>query len=121
MVKQNNFKRAALLGIALILALVIWGGSGSDVALSQQVESRLDSLEVDFRGLESRLNQIEAELRQVPGFESRGIPPRRPSDSGRNQPELNREQMFDRLATLVIELKQQVNKLEARVSKLEPR
>jgi len=27
--------------------------------------------------------------------------------------------MFDRLATLVVELKQQVNKLEARVTKLE--
>jgi len=29
--------------------------------------------------------------------------------------------MFDRLATLVVELKQQVNKLEERVSKLETR
>ncbi len=28
--------------------------------------------------------------------------------------------MFERLATLVIELKQQVNKLETRVSQLEP-
>lgn len=104
---------------AVALVTVIWLGLLSSPALSQQIDSRLSNLQADFNRVLSRLNQIEAQLNQ----RQRGSSPRTtitvPSGSRRNISQTERDQMFDRLATLVVELKQQVNKLEARVAKLE--
>lgn len=123
MPKNNNiFKKIALICMALLVIIIAWGGLVPDIASSQQVQSRLNALQSDFYRLESRFNRLEAQLDRLPQFESSGSPAAPsppPINSERNQPELSREQMFDRLATLVIELKQQVNELEARVSKLE--
>ncbi len=122
MFKSNSLlKKIALLCTAVLILILFLGSLTPEIALSQQVESRLNALELDFRNLELRINQLESQLNQT----RRGVSPRTPATStpnnrGRNQPQLSREQMFDRLATLVIELKQQVNQLEARVSKLEP-
>ncbi len=105
----------------MALVLIAWAALIPAPA-SSQVESRINALEVDINGIESRLNRIEAQLNQVGNGSPRAplsAPSPPPSNSQRNRPELNREQMFDRLATLVIELKQQINALEARVSKLE--
>jgi hypothetical protein len=120
MPKNNSFIKITWFCIMLI-AIISWSGLVSAPASSQQEQSRINALEVDINGIESRLNRIEAQFNQFrsgsPGTPS-SLPP--PSiNTGRNRTHLNREQMFDRLATLVIELKQQVNKLEARVSKLE--
>lgn len=119
MLKNNSFiKKVTWFCIILVIAVIAWGGLVS-VPASSQEQSRINALEVDINGIESRLNRLEAQLNQ---FRSAGTPSSLPSPSintGRNQTQLNRDQMFDRLATLVIELKQQVNKLEARVSKLE--
>lgn len=103
----------------MLIAIIAWGGLVSAPASSQREQSRINALEVDINSIESRLNRIEAQFNQFrSGTGTPSLPP--PSiNTGRNQPQLNRDQMFDRLATLVIELKQQVNKLEARVSKLE--
>ncbi len=122
MFKSNSLlKKIALLCTAVLILILFLGSLTPEIALSQQVESRLNALELDFRNLELQINQLESQLNQ----NRRGVSPRTPATStpnnrGRNQPQLSREQMFDRLATLVIELKQQVNQLEARVSKLEP-
>lgn len=126
MLKNNSsFQKITLICIALLAVIITWGGLAPAPALSQRVQSRISALEVDIRGIESRLNRIETQLNQSREFESprtrSSAPPALPSNSGQNQSQLNREQMFDRLATLVIELKQQVNKLEARVSQLESR
>lgn len=103
----------------MLVAIIAWIGLVSAPASSQREQSRINALEVDINGIESRLNRIEAQFNQFrSGTGTPSLPP--PSiNTGRNQSQLSREQMFDRLATLVIELKQQVNKLEARVSKLE--
>lgn len=123
MPKNNKiFKRIALLCMALLVVIIAWGGLVPDIALSQQVQSRLNALQSEFYRLESRLNRIEAQLDRPPQRESSGAPAAPappPLSPGQNGSQLSREQMFDRLATLVIELKQQVNELEARVSKLE--
>ncbi len=104
---------------AVSLAIVIWMGLLSNSASSQQIESRINNLQADFNRVESRLSRIEAQLgqtRQSPSPRTT-LTPRSPN-SRRNLPQS--DPMFDRLATLVVELKQQVNKLEERVSKLEP-
>lgn len=104
------------------LVIVIWIGLLSSPASSQQIESRLNNLQADFSRVLSRLNQIESQLNQN---RQSGSSPRTtitvPSSGGRNVSQAEREKMFDRLATLVIEVKQQVNKLEERVTKLETR
>ncbi|MCW5317455.1 hypothetical protein GTQ43_27700 [Nostoc sp. KVJ3] len=114
-------KKIQALIFAGILATIIWVGLFGSTASSQQVESRINNLEADFNRVESRLNQIESQLGQ-----SRQSPSRRttltPQQSTASRGNLSQQdRMFDRLATLVIELKQQVNKLEERVSKLETR
>lgn len=122
MLKNNHRLKKTALCITLLVVIVAWSGLSAPV--SSQEQSRINALEVDISGIESRLNRIEAQLNQFRRFESPGAPappPVSPINTGRNRTQLNREQMFDRLATLVIELKQQVNKLEARVSKLESR
>jgi len=100
--------------------MMIWLGLLSNSASSQQVDSRINNLQADFNSLESRLSRVEAQLNQTRPSTSPRISNAPPSSgSRRNVSQPDRDRMFDRLATLVIELKQQVNKLEARVSKLE--
>lgn len=125
MPKNNSIsKKITLLCIAVLAVIITWGGLVSAPASSQLVESRLSALEVDTNRIESRLNRIEAQLNQR-GTESprapSSSPPPSPINSGRNRRQLNRDEMFDRLATLVIELREQIRELEARVSKMESR
>ncbi|KAB8335588.1 hypothetical protein SD80_004615 [Scytonema tolypothrichoides VB-61278] len=124
-------KRIGLMALALFLLIMLWGGVFSNTASSQQIESRFYNLEADFNRLESRINRIEALLgqsgrsslwdgRSAPS-PSGGVTTTPSTRSGRTVSPQEREKMFDRLATLVIELKQQVNALEGRVAKLEKR
>ena len=103
------------------LISVLWLGLLSTPASSQQIESRINNLEADFNRVLSRLNQIEGQINQRQPVSSPRTTITVPSGSRRNVSQPQREQMFDRLAILVVELKQQVNKLEARVGKLESR
>ena len=114
-------KKIKVLVIAGILVTIIWGSFFSKTASSQQVESRIYNLEADLNRVESRLNQLESQLgktRQSPSSRTT-LTPRQSTRSRGNLSQ--QEPMFDRLATLVVELKQQVNKLEERVAKLESR
>ena len=112
------FRRILFAGI---LVMIIWMGLLSNKASSQQVESRINNLEADLNRVESRLNQIESQFgnRQSSSPRTTLTPPS--GNSRRNLSLSERDKMFDRLATLVVELKQQVNKLEERVSQLESR
>ncbi|BAY27020.1 hypothetical protein NIES2100_68410 [Calothrix sp. NIES-2100] len=114
------FKRLFFAGV---FAIVLWLGLLSNTASSQQVESRINNLEADLNRVELQLNQIQYQLGQTGKSPSprTTLTPRSPSGSSRNLSPTERDKMFDRLATLVVELKQQVNKLETRVSKLESR
>ncbi len=120
MFKSNSlFKKIVLLCTALLIVILFWGGLNPKIASSQQVDSRVNNLEFDIRDIESRLNRIESQLGQPSRSASPRTPTNSPNNRGRNLQQLSREEMFDRLATLVVETKQQVNQLEARVSKLE--
>ncbi|MCM0588908.1 MAG: hypothetical protein HEQ35_07720 [Gloeotrichia echinulata IR180] len=104
-----------------VLVLIIWIGLLSSTASSQQVESRLSNLEADFSRFQSRLSQVEAKLNQRRESPSLGVPNNQPQSltPRRNLSQKERDIVIDRLSTLVVELKQQLNKLETRVSKLE--
>lgn len=113
------FKLAKLLSIT-ILVIIIWGGLLSDTAVSGLVESRLSNLESEFYRLESQVNRIETQLNRV-GSSSPKIPnnPPPPQRLPRRLSPRGREKMFDRLATLVIEIKDDIKDLQKRVSQLE--
>jgi peptidoglycan hydrolase CwlO-like protein len=110
------------LAIAVLLSVVLWGSLFSSTASSQLIESRLNNLEADLNRLESRLANIEAQTnRTLPSQVPTAPTLPQGTRARRTTTQSQREQMFDRLATLVVELKQQVNKLEQRVGKLEAR
>ncbi|TAF06110.1 MAG: hypothetical protein EAZ77_12820 [Nostocales cyanobacterium] len=104
-----------------VVVIILWSGILSNTASSQQVDFRVNNLESDLRRVELRLNQIELLLRQNPQIPSSRITqtPVKPRIDKRNLSQLERDKMFDRLSTLVVELKQQVNDLTKRVVKLE--
>ena len=110
------FKKLLLTTLLLIL---IWGGLLSDTAFSGLLESRLNNLESDFYRLESQVNRIETQLNRV-GASQLKIPNNSPPfQRPRRLSQQQRDKMFDRLATLVIELKQDIKELQKRVSQLE--
>ncbi|MCC5638992.1 hypothetical protein LC593_24805 [Nostoc sp. CHAB 5844] len=114
-------KRIKTLGIAVALGIIIWVGLFSSTASSQQTESRLNNLRADFQRMELRLNQIESQFGRTRKPPNSRTSITVPQSNRRNLSQQERDQMFDRLATLVVELKQQVNTLEQRIAKLESR
>lgn len=114
-------KRFWLVVSVLVLGILLWGGILQNSVSSEQYDSRVSNLEADLNRLETRVLRIESLLNQ-----NRRVPPastaQTPSSrSPKTVPPQERISMFDRLATLVVELKQQVNALEGRVAKLEKR
>ncbi len=111
------FKKLLLTTLLLIL---IWGGLLSDTAYSGLLESRFNNLESNFYRLESQVNRIETQLNRAgasqPKIPNNPLPSQR---SPRILSQGERDKMFDRLATLVIELKQDIKDLLLRVSQLE--
>ncbi len=112
--------------LTLILIVILWGGWFAKSASSQLNESRFANLEAQFYRLEGRLNQVEAQLGRIASSGSASVPRQTISTPqsqrrGRNLSTQERDKMFDRLATLVIEVREQVNSLQSRVSKLESR
>jgi outer membrane murein-binding lipoprotein Lpp len=115
-------KIGALIFVGVLTAIIIWGSLLSHPAASQQVESRLSNLEADFRRLEAQVNQLQSQRGQPRApSPTTTLTPRQTQPSRRNLSQQERDKMFDRLATLVVELKQQANTLEERVAKLESR
>lgn len=100
------------------LVLIVGLGWGLLMALPGQADTRLESrvsrLEFDLRTVQAELRQLESRLSQ--SGSSAPIPRPAPNypDAG---PSL--EEQFDNLATLAIELKQDLRALETRVERLE--
>ncbi|NEO22973.1 MAG: hypothetical protein F6J94_29520 [Moorea sp. SIO1F2] len=107
-----------ILGFGLILGIFISQFVPPATASITVVESRIASVESEITNLRFKINQLESQLRQV----SQSIPDsnrpsqhhiQSPTDTySRVDPE---HPMFKRLATLVIELKERVNRLEEEV------
>jgi outer membrane protein TolC len=97
----------------MLLALQTFLPAQAQVGL---VESRLARVESELAGIRSQLSQLSA-LRPSPGVAvpapRTALPPQRPTKFTDAQ--------FDRLATLVIESRDRIEALEAKVAQLERR
>jgi uncharacterized protein YceH (UPF0502 family) len=100
-------KRSLVVIICCVLLLI--GGSRAQAQVN--LESRVIRLENELFAIQSQLSQLTA-YRPAPRT---SVPA--PAQPNRAVP----NSQFDRLATLVIELKERINKLEAQVQKLNSR
>ena len=114
-------KKIGLFCLVLILVLAILPSRIKAQGLSN-LESRISTVEADNFQLRSRLDRIESQLARLT---NRSLSSRselnRPAPlipSRLNRQRVSADPMFDRLATLVIELKERVNALEAQVAEL---
>ncbi|MFN5594951.1 MAG: hypothetical protein ACK4WN_10670 [Aphanizomenon sp.] len=99
-----------------ICVMIVWSGILLKTALPQQVDFRVNNLESDVRSLQLRLQQLElmvSKNNQLPAANNLQISP------NLRQNLSEQEKMFNKLATLVIELNQKINKLTIRVNQLE--
>lgn len=114
-------KKIGITCIALIFALVIL--SGRTLAQSSSaLESRISRLEVDNYQLRSQISRLESQLSELSGRSASQTPspnkPPPPVPPRSNRQVLSSDPMFNRLATLVVELKERVQSLEAQVAEL---
>ena len=99
-----------------ICVMIVWSGILLKTASPQQVDFRVNNLESDVRSLQLRLQQLElmvSKNNQLPAANNLQISPNLRQNSS------EQEKMFNKLATLVIELNQKINKLTIRVNQLE--
>lgn len=115
----RNLARWTILtfGIVLLVFLLQW----NTVQASDQSSFRLSRLESATRTLQSRINQLENQIGRL----SRGTSSPAPTPSLTTPPSdadesiLASDPMFDRLATLVIETRQDMFALQEQVEALE--
>jgi uncharacterized protein YceH (UPF0502 family) len=115
---QSFFKKIRLgwqVPLCLLLLLFVLQ-AGAPATAQVGLESRVARLESDLFGLKQQVNQLEARSRRV---NSSSTAPSTPTASASNRPQYSSDPMFDRLATLVIELKERLNAVETRLTKLE--
>lgn len=108
------YKVLAWLVGACVAAVVIIGiaASPTDAQSFSRLESRLNRLESENSRLRSRIGRLEGALRRAdlaPGDFTA------PSLSDEPEAGISGDPMFDRLATLAIELKERIQALEAEV------
>lgn len=115
-------KKVGVLVIALVFALTILS-SRTLAQSSAALESRLSRVESDNFQLRSQIANLESQISAIRGQSSSQTPipitPQTiPIPPRTNRQVTSSDPMFDRLATLVIELKQRIQALEAQVAKL---
>jgi chromosome segregation ATPase len=82
---------------------------------TSQLEFRITQLEGQIAELRGQIYSLQSQGSRV----NRPVSPNRPSSSRTNPRMLSGDPMFDNLATLAIETKQDVLKIQERLSKLE--
>ncbi len=82
---------------------------------TSQLEFRITQLESQISELRGQINSLQSQGSRV----ARPVSPNRPGAGRTNPRMLSGDPMFDNLATLAIETKQDVIKIQERLSKLE--
>lgn len=111
------FAKLKRIFVPLILAVVAWlwlTQAGLAQVNNIRLESRVDRLESELSRVRSQLTRLEAQVRGPD--RATPLPPTTADLPGN---ELTFDEQFDNLATLVIELKQDLRQLEAEVAELE--
>ncbi|MEW5858844.1 MAG: hypothetical protein AB1861_15880 [Cyanobacteriota bacterium] len=112
-------KKMELLCLAIMLGIALLPKQ----TLAQEtsyLESRISRLEAETYQLRSQINQLQSQVLGLNQSTQRtdSTKPAPPIGPRGNRP-ASADPMFDRLATLAIELKQRINKLEAQVTELQ--
>ncbi len=115
-------KKIGIICLAIVFTLSIFS-SRTSAQSSAALESRISRLESDNFQLRSQISRLES---QVAAMSGRSVPSRTPSANIQtppapprvNQQVSSSDPMFNRLATLVIELKERIQVLEAQVAQL---
>lgn len=109
---------ALILGLVLLPRLTLAQASGV-------LESRMARIEAENFQLRSQVSRIESQLATLSGRPlssaqrlNRNTPTPQISSRTNRQPVSSSDPMFERLATLVIELKERVQSLESQVAQL---
>lgn len=113
------FRRMGIIAIALFLLSTVFQLRTAAQGYSG-LESRLSNLEGDVRQLRAQMSRLESQATSItPPYPApaRSAPIPTPSRD-RNRGNYSSDPMFDRLATLVVELKQRVSQLEQQVGDL---
>lgn len=118
--KLNLLAGLCFAALLLLFVLPVF----SPGAASSILESRVSRLEADNAQLRSQLSRLESQVSRLSGLESSNVRANQPRlstpapvpPSPRQLP--SNDPMFDRLATLVIELKERVVRLEKRLDEL---
>lgn len=114
-------KKIGVLAIALIFTITVFS-SRILAQSSAALESRISRVESDNFQLRSQIANLEAQVATIKGQSSSQTPIIRPQPPvvppRTNRQVRSSDPMFDRLATLVIELKQRIQALEAQVAQL---
>jgi uncharacterized protein YceH (UPF0502 family) len=112
-------KKMELLCLAIMLGIALLPKH----TLAQEtsyLESRISRLEAETYQLRSQINQLQSQVLGLNQSTQRtGSTKPAPPIAPRGNRPASADPMFDRLATLAIELKQRINKLEAQVAELQ--
>jgi hypothetical protein len=108
------------LGALFVLAILVIGllQFAAPGIASSRVDSRLNRLESESSLIRARLNRLETQLSRANRGSDVDLPEINLSDGAVSSP-LADDPMFDRLATLVIEQRERIDQLEARIAALE--
>jgi len=119
-------KTLRVLGVVCILVLLtLLQRSFTPASASSNLDARISRLEADNSQLRAQINRLESQVYRLVESGSRSgrvnqpAPPIAPPPSQRSSRMSTTDPMFDRLATLVIELKERIVALEAQVADLE--
>ena len=113
-------KKTPLLIITTTLLLIILWHQTKPVIAQPGVDSRVSRLEAEIMSLRGQVNQLQSQVARLSN--SGGSAPRIEAPEPQYSPPNSiSKSMFDRLATLVIELKERMDSIDQRVRVLEGR
>lgn len=119
---------SGLIGLGLIAAvlgmlLVGWSDRTPAQPIAQtsiNLESRISQLESTTYNLRSQISQLSAQVNSLGG--ATRTPPTPPSTLSTRSPRISSgDPQFDRLATLVVELKERMDAIDTRLTQVERR
>ncbi len=109
-------KKIAILALSAIVGVAI---AFQFAPAQASVETKIARLESEIFQLRSQVRQLQSQIRNLPSSSIDRAAPPRPAPSTPSRPVTSDDPMFDRLATLVIEHKDRMDRLEARIEILE--
>lgn len=122
---KRGFMKSKLLFLCVFFVVLIGvcGISMGPVFAQSGVDSRVSRLEAEVTTLRGQISQLQSQVNRLGNRSNSGVaaPRVEVSEPEYSAPNSIPKSMFDRLATLVIELKERMDKLEARIAALEGR